>query len=152
MSKLEINHGDTDLISDISLLIEQSQRHIATQANSALTQLFWQIGKRINDEILLNKRADYGKQIVVTVARQLETKYGRSFSDRNLRRMMQFATVFNDFKIVPPLATQLSWSHFIELFPLKSTEAKLCYAPKAQKLHQLLIEAKERIDRHTLNP
>ena len=151
MSKLEINLGDTDLISDISLLIEQSQRHIATQANSALTQLFWQIGKRINDEILLNKRADYGKQIVVTVARQLEIKYGRSFSDRNLRRMMQFATVFNDFKIVTPLATQLSWSHFIELFPLKSTEAKLYYTPKAQKLHQLLIEAKERIDRHTLN-
>jgi predicted nuclease of restriction endonuclease-like (RecB) superfamily len=130
MSKLEINHGDTDLISDISLLIEQSQRHIATQANSALTQLFWQIGKRINDEILLNKRADYGKQIVVTVARQLEIKYGRSFSDRNLRRMMQFATVFNDFKIVTPLATQLSWSHFIVLFPLKTNEARMFYAQK----------------------
>jgi predicted nuclease of restriction endonuclease-like (RecB) superfamily len=130
MSKLEINHGDTELIIDISLLIEQSQRHIATQANRALTQLFWQISKRINDEILLNKRADYGKQIVVTVARQLETKYGRSFSDRNLRRMMQFATVFNDFKIVTPLATQLSWSHFIELFPLKTNEARMFYAQK----------------------
>ena len=92
--------------------------------------MFWQIGKRINDEILLNKRADYGKPIVVPVARQLETKYGRSFSDRNLLRMMQFANVFNDFKIVTPLVTQLSWSHFIELFPLKSTEAKLYYAPK----------------------
>ena len=133
MSKLESNHGDTELIIDISLLIEQSQRHIATQANSALTQLFWQIGKRINDEILLNKRADYGKQIVVTVARQLETKYGRSFSDRNLRRMMQFATVFNDFKIVTPLATQLSWSHFIELFPLKTNEARMFYAQKVME-------------------
>ena len=49
MSKLEINTGNTDLISEISLLIEQSQCHITTQANSALTQLFWQIGKRIND-------------------------------------------------------------------------------------------------------
>jgi predicted nuclease of restriction endonuclease-like (RecB) superfamily len=95
--------------------------------------LFWQIGKRINDEILLNKRADYGKQIVVTVARQLETKYGRSFSDRNLRRMMQFATVFNDFKIVTPLATQLSWSHFIELFPLKTNEARMFYAQKVME-------------------
>jgi predicted nuclease of restriction endonuclease-like (RecB) superfamily len=133
MSKLESNHGDTELIIDISLLIEQSQRHIATQANSVLTQLFWQIGKRINDEILLNKRADYGKQIVVTVARQLETKYGRSFSDRNLRRMMQFAAVFNDFKIVTPLATQLSWSHFIELFPLKTNEARMFYAQKVME-------------------
>jgi predicted nuclease of restriction endonuclease-like (RecB) superfamily len=131
MSNLEINNGNTDLISAISLLIEQSQNHIATQANSALTNLFWQIGKRINDEILQNKRADYGKQIVVTVSRQIETKYGRSFSDRNLRRMMQFATVFNDFKIVTPLATQLSWSHFIELFPLKTDEARMFYAKKA---------------------
>jgi predicted nuclease of restriction endonuclease-like (RecB) superfamily len=131
MSNLEINNGNTDLISAISLLIEQSQNHIATQANSALTHLFWQIGKRINDEILQNKRADYGKQIVVTVSQQIETKYGRSFSDRNLRRMMQFATVFNDFKIVTPLATQLSWSHFIELFPLKTDEARIFYAKKA---------------------
>ena len=61
MSNLEINNGNTDLISAISLLIEQSQNHITTQANSALTHLFWQIGKRINDEILQNKRADYGK-------------------------------------------------------------------------------------------
>ena len=68
MSMLEINNGNTDLISDISLLIEKSQRHIASQTNSVLTLLFWQIGKRINDEILLNKRADYGKQIVVSGA------------------------------------------------------------------------------------
>ncbi len=130
MSKLDVNAGNTDLISDISLLIEQSQRHIATQANSTLTLLFWQIGKRINDEILLNKRADYGKQIVVTVSQQLETNFGRSFSDRNLRRMMQFATVFNDLTIVTPLATQLSWSHFIELFPIKTDEARMYYAQK----------------------
>ena len=61
MSNLEINNGNTDLISAISLLIEQSQNHIATQANSALTHLFWQIGKRFIVEILQNKRADYGK-------------------------------------------------------------------------------------------
>ncbi len=131
MSKLEINLGDTDLISEISLLIEQSQRHIATQANSALTQLFWQIGKRINDEILLNKRADYGKQIVVTVARQLQSKYGRNFEEKNLRRMMQFSEQFADWEIVVPLARQLSWSHFLILFPLKSMDAKLFYAQKS---------------------
>lgn len=42
--------------------------------------------------------------------------------------MVQFAVDFNDFEIVSPLAAQLSWSHFIELFPLKSKEAKLYYA------------------------
>jgi predicted nuclease of restriction endonuclease-like (RecB) superfamily len=128
MSKLEINTGNTDLISEISLLIEQSQRHIATQANSALTQLFWQIGKRINDEILLNKRADYGKQIVVTLSEKLMTRYGRSFEEKNLRRMLQFSEQFEDFSIVVTLSRQLSWSHFLVLLPIKQAEAKQYYA------------------------
>ena len=34
-------------------------------------------------------------------------------------------------QIVSPLATQLSWSHFIELLPLKMVEAKLFYAQLA---------------------
>lgn len=114
MSNLKNNVDDMGLMSDISLLIEQSKRHIASQANSTLTVLFWQIGKRINDDVLQNQRADYGKQVVPTLAAQLERLHGRSFSERNLRRMMQFATVFIDLKIVTPLATQLSWSHFIE--------------------------------------
>lgn len=128
MSKLEINTGNTDLISEISLLIEQSQRHIATQANSALTQLFWQIGKRINDEILLNKRADYGKQSVVTLSEKLMTRYGRSFEEKNLRRMLQFSEQFQDFSIVVTLSRQLSWSHFLVLLPIKQAEAKQYYA------------------------
>ena len=128
MSKLEINTGNTDLISEISLLIEQSQRHIATQANSALTQLFWQIGKRINDEILSNKRADYGKQIVVTLTEKLMTRYGRSFEEKNLRRMLQFSEQFEDFSIVVTLSRQLSWSHFLVLLPIKQAEAKQYYA------------------------
>lgn len=128
MSKLEGNTGNTDLISEISLLIEQSQRHIATQANSALTQLIWQIGKRINDEILLNKRADYGKQIVVTLSEKLMIRYGRSFEEKNLRRMLQFSEQFEDFSIVVTLSRQLSWSHFLVLLPIKQAEAKQYYA------------------------
>jgi predicted nuclease of restriction endonuclease-like (RecB) superfamily len=131
MSDLTKHSENTDLLSDISLLIEQSKRHIATQANSALTLLFWQIGKRINDEILQNKRGDYGKQIVPTVSAQLELKYGRNFTEKNVRRMIRFSQDFSDFNILPPLAAKLSWSHFIELFPLKSIEAKFFYAQKA---------------------
>lgn len=110
------NHS---LVNELSRLIESSKQQVAVAVNSSLTLLFWQIGKRINEEILQNQRADYGKQIVHSLSVQLEANYGRSFSERNLRRMVQFAIVFQDFKIVTPLATQLSWSHFIELFPLK---------------------------------
>lgn len=40
-------------------------------ANSTLTMLFWQIGKHVNEYVLQHKRAEYGKQIVVTLSRQL---------------------------------------------------------------------------------
>ncbi|MBO6186500.1 MAG: DUF1016 family protein [Chryseobacterium sp.] len=131
----QISFSNEKLFTDLSHLIEQSRQQVAMQANSILTILFWQVGKRINDDILQNQRAEYGKQIVSTLSAQLENLYGRNFTERNVRRMMQFAESFPDIQIVSPLATQLSWSHFIELLPLKSYEAKLFYA-------QLSIEGK----------
>jgi predicted nuclease of restriction endonuclease-like (RecB) superfamily len=131
--KTEALVSDAGLFSELSHLIEQSRQQVAMYANSTLTVLFWQVGKRINEEVLQNQRADYGKQIVSTVSTQLETHYGRNFAERNVRRMMQFAEQFQDLEIVSPLATQLSWSHFVELLPLKNTEAKQFYAQLAAK-------------------
>jgi predicted nuclease of restriction endonuclease-like (RecB) superfamily len=116
------------LFNELSTLIEQSQQQMAAQANSALTLLFWHIGNRINNEILQNKRADYGKQIVSTLSTQLKNKYGKNFELRNVQRMMQFAEQFDDNSIVVPLARKLSWSHFVTLLPIKTKEAKLFYA------------------------
>ncbi|MBL0294805.1 MAG: DUF1016 family protein [Saprospiraceae bacterium] len=118
----------TELVTELSLLIEQSQQQVVAHANSTLTLLFWQVGKRINEDILQNKRADYGKQIVSTLSTQLKNKYGKNFELRNIQRMMQFAEQFPDLQIVVPLARQLSWSHFVTLLPLKTQEAKLFYA------------------------
>jgi predicted nuclease of restriction endonuclease-like (RecB) superfamily len=122
---------ENDLLIDLSHLIEQSKQQVAAQANSAVTILFWQIGNRINEDVLQNKRADYAKQIVSTVSTQLKERYGKNFELRNLRRMMQFAEQFTDFQFVAPLTRQLSWSHFVELLPLKTMEAKLFYAQNA---------------------
>ena len=119
---------ENDLFNEISQLIEHSQQQLVIQANSTLTMLFWRIGTRINKSILQNKRADYGKQIVVTLSRQLTEKYDRNFEEKNLRRMLQFAEQFTDREIVVTLSRQLSWSHFLILLPLKNPEAKLFYA------------------------
>ncbi|WP_304200505.1 YhcG family protein [Flavobacterium alvei] len=121
----------TDLFNELSQLIEECKQQVAVQTNSAVTILFWQIGNRINQDILQNKRAEYSKQIVSTVSTQLKERYGKNFELRNLRRMMQFAEQFTDFQIVVPLSRQLSWSHFVELLPLKTIEAKLFYAQNA---------------------
>ncbi len=95
--------------------------------------MFWQVGKRVNDEVLKNDRAQYGKQIVANVSAQLEMKYGRNFAEKNLRRMMQFSIEFPDFQIVVPLARQLTWSHFLLLIPIKSIDSKLYYAQHASE-------------------
>lgn len=94
-----------------------------------------------------NRRAEYAKEIVSTLSTQLKTSYGKSFELRNLRRMVQFAQDFPDVEKVSPLATQLSWSHFIELLPLQKSEAKYFYAIKASEAGWSRNELRRQIER-----
>ena len=110
------------LIQDLRQIIEQARGHVAATANYEQTMMYWHIGERINREVLGNQRAEYGKQIVSQVATQLQEEYGKKgFESRNIRRMMQFATLFPEEQIVSQLATKLFWSHFIEVLPLKDS-------------------------------
>jgi hypothetical protein len=98
MALNEINNYSQpeDLFSELSKIIDNSQKLVAVYANSSLVGVYWQVGQLINKHILQSKRAEYGKEIVSTVSSQLKEKYGRSFEERNLRRMMQFAEQFLD--------------------------------------------------------
>jgi predicted nuclease of restriction endonuclease-like (RecB) superfamily len=127
----KLTNPEQALFKEVSALIEQTRRNLYAQADSATVLLFWRIGGVINGDILRNKRANYGKQIVSALATQLTERYGSSFEVRNLRRMMQFAEQYTDIEIVSALPTQLSWSHFVEILPLKSQEAKLYYLNEA---------------------
>jgi predicted nuclease of restriction endonuclease-like (RecB) superfamily len=73
--------------------------------------LYWQIGKRINAEVLQGQRAEYGKQIVATLAKQLTDEYGKGWGVRQLRDCLRVAEVFPDEKILHTLCAELSWSH-----------------------------------------
>ncbi len=119
------------LINDLRALIEQGRGQAVAAVNSAITLTYWQVGKRINDEILKGERAQYGKQVIVSLAGELALNYGKSFEIKNLRRMMQFAELFPALEIVVPLARQLSWSHFLTIIPLKNEVARLFYAQAA---------------------
>jgi predicted nuclease of restriction endonuclease-like (RecB) superfamily len=123
--------NEKSLFQDLALIIDQGKNHLAKQVNGTIAVVFWQVGYKINKHILNNQRAEYGKEIVSPLATQLAAKYGRSFELRNLRRMMQFAEQFADFEIVVSLSRQLSWSHFVELLPIKNHEASLFYAKKS---------------------
>ena len=117
-----------DLIGDIRSLIETARHNIAVTVNTGLPILYWQIGSRIRQDILKEKRAEYGKEIVVTVSRQLVSEFGEGFTDKNLRRMIQFAEAFPDMEIVVTLSRQLSWSHFVGILPIKDDLQRDFYA------------------------
>jgi len=96
-----------NLVGDIRSLIETARRNVAVAVNAGLTILCWQIGNRIRQGILKEKRAEYGKEIVVTLSRQLVKEFGNGFSRPNLFRMVRFAEVFPEGKIVSTLSRQL---------------------------------------------
>ena len=146
MNRLE-KTDSLDIVLEISALIEESKQQVVRTANSTLTLLFWQVGKRINEEVLKNERAQYGKQIIADVTTQLELKYGKNFAEKNLRRMMQFSIEFSDFEIVVPLARQLTLSHFLLLIPLKSIESKIYYAQNAIENNWGKRELRNQIER-----
>ena len=91
--------------------MEQSKSNVALAINAEITLLYWRVGKRINDEVLQNKRAEYGKQIVQSLSAQLTQDYGKGWGDKHLRHCMQFAAVFPEIQIVYTLQRQLSWTH-----------------------------------------
>ncbi len=116
------------LLAEIRALIEDARRHVAQTANSTLTLLHWRLGERILREVLQGQRARYGEEILPTLSAKLVPDYGKGFSARNLARMVQFTEVFPEEQLVVSLSQTLSWSHFIEILPLKQPLERAYYA------------------------
>lgn len=135
------------LIRDLRQIIEQARTHVAATTNYTLTMMYWHIGERINRDVLGNQRAEYGKQIVATVARQLREEYDiTGIDEKNIRRMMQFASLFPDSKIVATLSRQLSWSHFVEVIPLKDNLQREFYLTIAASERWSIRQLRKEID------
>jgi predicted nuclease of restriction endonuclease-like (RecB) superfamily len=127
-------------------LIVDARRQTAAAVNFGLTALYWRIGKRIQQEVLGSERGGYGEQIVVTASRQLVTLCGRGYSEKNLRRMSQFAEDFPEEEIVVTLSRQLSWSHFSALLPLNQQFQREFYAEMCRIEGWSVRTLRERID------
>lgn len=134
--------GVQPLVADLRQIISEARSRVAVNVNAELTLMYWQVGERINRDVLGNKRAEYGKQIVSQVATQLQQEFGsKGFDEKSIRRMMQFASLFPDFQIVATLVRQLSWSHFVLVMPIKDPMAREFY---------LTMAASERWSKRTL--
>ncbi len=136
----------TVLLGDIKALIEEGRRQTALAVNMGLTLLYWRVGQRIHTELLGSERAAYGSQLVATVSGQLTQEYGRGFTEKNLRRMMQFAQAYPDEQIVVTLLRELSWSHFLALLPLDQPYQRDFYAEMCRIEGWSVRTLRERID------
>ena len=96
--------------------------------------LHWQIGSRIRQDILKEKRARYGEDLLPTLSAKSVREIGRGFTEKNLRRMVQFTEVFSDMEIVVTLSRQLSWSHFVAILPFKDDLQRNFYACRIKKI------------------
>jgi hypothetical protein len=99
------------LLSEVKQLIEHSREQVAVAVNSAITLLYWQVGKRINEEVLLNRRAGYGEYILATLSAELTTEYGRGWGEKHLRHCLRIAETIPDKEILYALSRELSWTH-----------------------------------------
>ena len=120
--------GVTPLLADVRGLILAARERVARAVDSGLVTLYWHIGRRIRQDILKEKRAEYGAKIVSALGRQLQAEFGRGFSEKSLRHMLRFAEVFPDEPIVSALRRQLGWTHFKSIIYLDDELKRDFYA------------------------
>ncbi len=83
-----LKKNSNTLYANLAAIIEQEKKQVTIQVNSTLT-LVWKIGNKINEHVLQNKRADYGKEIISTLSGQLAKQFGKVFKKR-IRRKITF--------------------------------------------------------------
>lgn len=107
------------LVDDIMALIEESRSFVANTANTTLVLLYWKVGQRINSDILENKRAEYGKQIITKLSEQLIIAYGKGWDVKTLRHCLRSAETFSEELILSAVQRQLGWTHLKTIMYLK---------------------------------
>jgi len=134
------------LLTAVRSLILTARDGVARAVNTGLVLLYWQIGKRIREEVLRDRRAEYGEEIVSTLSQQLAGEFGAGFSKSNLSRMVSLFEAFPEPEIVSTLSQQLGWSHFVEIIPIKDQLKRDFYAEMCRLEHWSVRRLREKID------
>ena len=101
--------NENSLFTHVSKIIEKRKNRAGMYANREVTLMYWEIGRYIGSVLLSGERAEYGKRILATLSQELIKKYGSGFEYSKITRMIKFAELFPDSKIVSTLSTHLSW-------------------------------------------
>jgi len=143
--KPDINN-QPELLNSIIGLIDQTRHFVAKTVNQELTLLYWNIGKTINEEILKNDRADYGKKLIKNLSEELSSRYGTGFNKRNLHSFIKLNSIFQDLTIVHTVCAQLSWSHIRTLIYIENNIKREFYIQMSVHERWSVRTLQERID------
>ncbi len=146
MPNIEVKKDISILYQDIKTIIDTSKQEIATQVNRTMVLSYWEIGRALKIEILKDKRATYGDEVVKKVSEKLSLEYGRGYSKANLSRMINLYNYFENKQIVATLSQQLSWSHFIEIIKVKDELKREFYMVMCAKERWNVRTLRERIN------
>jgi len=135
-----------ELFTNIRQLIDQSRNRVSVAVNAELTMLYWNIGKRINEDILDNQRAGYGKQVVSVLSGQLTAEYGSGWSEKHLRHCLGFAETFPQVEIVSALRREFSWTHLRSLIYIDDPLKRDFYLELCKLEHWSSRQLQERIN------
>jgi predicted nuclease of restriction endonuclease-like (RecB) superfamily len=134
------------LLADVCQIIDVARQRVASAVNAELTQLYWQIGRRINSEILQGQRAEYGKQVIAELAKQLTTEFGKGWSERQLRYCLRVADTFPEAEILHTVCSQLSWSHLRLIIQIEDPLKRDFYLELCRLEHWGVRQLQERIN------
>ena len=119
-------------INEIKKILKNARQKAYTAVNSAMVEAYWEIGRRIVEEEQRGKeRAEYGKEIVKNLSKELTEEFGKGFSRRTLWEMRKLYVYFSDYEKVRTLFAQLTWSHFQKVLRVSNEKARIFYLTEA---------------------
>jgi hypothetical protein len=134
------------LYNDVCFLIENTRQRLATTVNAEACVMHWQIGKRIKEDVLYNKRAEYGKQIIKNLACRLTERYGQGWGYEKLKHCVRSAYLFSEDEIVYAVRTQLTWTHLRSLMSIDDELKRSFYMEMCRLEHWDTRTLIEKID------
>ncbi|MDR7211363.1 putative nuclease of restriction endonuclease-like (RecB) superfamily [Flavobacterium piscis] len=146
MSDKPETNDQSELLNSIIGLIDHTCHFVAKTVNQELTLLYWKIGKTINDEILKNDRAGYGKKTIPALSDALTNRYGIGFNKRNLQSFIKLNSVIQDFTILHTVCAKLTWSHIKSLIYIEDYIKREFYIQMSIHEHWSVRTLQERID------
>ncbi|MBS9767281.1 MAG: DUF1016 family protein [Flavobacteriaceae bacterium] len=117
----------TTLYKDVCHIIDNTRSRLATTVNAEICLLHWTIGDRIKQEILHNKRAEYGKEVIKNLAFELTEHYGKGWSFYKLQHCVRSAYIFTKDEILYAVRTELTWTHLRSLMSIDDTLKRKFY-------------------------